>query len=451
MQISFKKVLIYNHYFVHNNPCINVHNLVILGMNKNTKENTMTNLFHQLMNIDKDTFKDENEKTELYFKGIFFHADMNENVRAEKITHVRACFRGDYIPILKRINFEDCNLVEVNGTNSAIYKGEKNYYWDFKKNEEYKSSKNPECDPRLAGLINEFNSLIYNKLWMSKKSAQLNYQYSDFYNEFKKKHYEVLDKERESWIFSKNTGAEFRHGFTFKHDKFLTKFNEKLDQQQITKEKLEQKKRQRELEKARVSDKVECPVCHGYAEWEKIHGEKVVYDHGFTVGYGHRNNPCFGSRYNCWEKSPKGKQDFLDQILRYRFKFIMRNQPTQERLNEINSKVVEVDQKIKELDANKTIELKDKRYQLSFLQYEYPTFIGYRLQVQLDMVLLTKLWTDAKNKTKEDILATINMLRDWKEQPTLNERKAEIQESMEISKPKKRKLTGAEMRRAFFG
>lgn len=411
----------------------------------------MTNLFNQLMNIDKDSFKDENQKTELYFKGIWFYADMNEDYRAEKITHVKACFTGDYIPVVKRINFELCHLVEVNGTNSAIYKGEKNYYWDFKKNEEYNASENPECDPRLAGLINEFNDLIYKKQWTDKKSVQLYFQYVNFYNEFKKKHYEVLDKDRESWIFSKNTGTDNRTGFTFKHDKFLTKFNEKLDQKEITKKKLEERKRRKELEKARVSDMVECPVCHGYAEWEKIHGEKVVYDHGFTVGYGHRNNPCFGSRYNCWEKSPKGKQDFLNDILRNRFKFIMRNQPTQERLDEINSKVVEIDQKIKELNANKTISLKDKRYELGFLQYQYPSFIGYRIQLKLDMVLLNRLWTDAKNKTKEDILASIKMLRDWKEQPTLNERKAEIQESMEISKPKKRKLTGAEMRRAFFG
>lgn len=423
-------------------------------MNKNIGELKMTNLFTQLINISENDFKKDKEQEPLRFKGISFYAEFNDDLRAVKIITVKASYRGEFVPTQKMFGGELCDLVEVDATNSCIYKGKKIYHWDLLPQEEITDDDCKYLNPRTAELINKFNKLCYVKSWSyTKKSEGYWSEFWRFEEEFLNKNRDVFEKgSHELERFKRYTGKpRFSYGFKFNHVKFLEKFNAHLEKKQITKEKLEQKKRQRELEKARVSDMVECPVCHGYAEWEKIHGEKVVYDHGFTVGYGHRNNPCFGSRYNCWEKSPKGKQDFLNDILRNRFKFIMRNQPTQERLNEINSKVVEIDQKIKELNANKTMTPKDRKYELSFLQYQYPTFIGYRICVKLGMVLLTKLWTDAKNKTKEDILATIKMLRDWKEQPTLNERKAEIQESMEISKPKKRKLTGAEMRRAFFG
>lgn len=413
----------------------------------------MNNLFTQLINISKDHFKTDNNQEPLQFKGVKFHAEFNDDFRAVKIVSVQASHRGDFFPTQKVFGGELCDLVEVDGTNSVIYKGKKIYHWDLKQREDLVQDDLKYCKPNTANLINEFNKLCFHKSWsFTKKSDGYWSEFWRMQDEFTNKHKDIFEKgSNEMSKFHDFTGRpKYSYGFTFKHDKFLEKFNAHLEKKQITKEKLEKRKRQRELEKARVSDMVQCPVCHGYAEWEKIHGEKVVYDHGFTIGYGHRNNPCFGSRYNCWEKSPKGKQDFLDQILRMRFKFIMRNPATVETLQKINRKIEEVDREIEILNNNQEISLADKRRQMGFLLIQYPSYLGYRISVKLSFTQISDLWMNSKNSAKKEILEAIKMLREWKEQPTLNETKAEIKKSVETNQTKKHPLSRSQVRRLFY-
>lgn len=415
----------------------------------------MDNLFNITTTVDKNTFKNEDIQEPLRFKGVDFYAVINsEGNHAEIITHVKAGHRGDFIPVKKRINFELCDLVEVNGSNSAIYKGEKNYYWDLKLREEIKVEDHPELHKDAVPLINEFNKMVNLKLWSwTKKSSSYHNEYWDFKDDFIQKHRNVFDYDsRELWFFGDHTGEpRYSYGFKFNHDKFLAKFNIKLQDNHVKKQKLEERKRRRELEKARISDMVECPVCHGYAEWEKIHGEKVVYDHGFTIGYGHRNNPCYGSRYNCWEKSPKGKQDYLTKILLQRFRFINKNQPTVERLNQINDQVVKADAIIKAIKEDKSLTPADRAYKLRLSHWDYPSFIGMSIQVKISHDQLIQLWNGAKNNNKQEIDQTIKMLREWQPQLTLNEKKAEMKETVEevSTKPKKHQFTLQEKRMMF--
>ena len=257
-------------------------------MNKNIGELKMTNLVTKLINISENDFKKDKEQEPLRFKGISFHAEFNDDLRAVKIITVKASYRGEFVPTQKIFGGELCDLVEVDATNSCIYKGKKIYYWDLLPQEEITDDDCKYLNPRTAELINKFNKLCYVKSWSyTKKSEGYWSEFWRFREEFLNNNRDVFEEgSHELERFKRYTGKpRFSYGFKFNHVKFLEKFNAHLEKKQITKEKLEQKKRQRELEKARVSDMVECPVCHGYAEWEKIHGEKVVYDHGFTVGH----------------------------------------------------------------------------------------------------------------------------------------------------------------------
>ena len=87
---------------------------------------------------------------------------------------------------------------------------------------------------------------------------------------------------------------------------------------------------------AQIEDKATCGICNKY--WEQVdmlgYGQKfglsknVIADHGFTLAYGGRNGVCFGARFNSWEKSPKVKIEYVKQVLDIVLKELSKQKPT---------------------------------------------------------------------------------------------------------------------------
>ena len=86
------------------------------------------------------------------------------------------------------------------------------------------------------------------------------------------------------------------------------------------------------LRKAQEEDKATCGICHQYWELVDMNGQKnIIADHGFTISkFGNgRNGVCFGARFESWEKSPKVKIEYVEQILKPILEKVKKEEPSE--------------------------------------------------------------------------------------------------------------------------
>ena len=82
--------------------------------------------------------------------------------------------------------------------------------------------------------------------------------------------------------------------------------------------------KEKRLQRALLTDIGTC----GYCEREQEIENGVIYDHGFTVGNGYRNNVCYGAGMRPYERSPEAKE-LLVKHLAEKIDFTKSQEPNQ--------------------------------------------------------------------------------------------------------------------------
>ena len=188
------------------------------------------------------------------------------------------------------------------------------------------------------------------------------------------------------------------------------------------------------LKKASLENKATCGICSDYWELVDMGGEgqkfglskNVIADHGFTIsrfGSG-RNGVCFGARFESWEKSPKVKIEYVEQILKPILEEVKKEEPSEGTL----------------LALTKSIErfkiALDKYYKLSFNErrdVEQPNRPEFMLSGQKVGLLLSttrpttlnelvEYWNNYKASIENEIIRFQTSVKNWTLQPTPRER-----------------------------
>ena len=212
--------------------------------------------------------------------------------------------------------------------------------------------------------------------------------------------------------------------------------NLKADQEKLLslKEKVRSGRRPKDLEKdyeaerlkkAAEEDKATCGICNQYWELVNIQDRKnIIHDHGFTIRPGFRAGVCFGARYECWEKSPESKKEYVRVILKPALAKVIKQEPTLETVKKVNDLIVERSNKFKAYyklsneEYKKTERPEKPEYRLSGQQ------IGVTLPLnkEINLEFLTKIWSDYKTHLENEIAEFETAIKNWKLQPTPRER-----------------------------
>ena len=244
--------------------------------------------------------------------------------------------------------------------------------------------------------------------------------------------------------------------------------NLKKDQELLLslKEKVRSGKRPKDLEKdyeaerlrkAQEEDKATCGICHDYWELVNMDNQKnIIADHGFYIGFGQRNNVCFGARFHCWEKSPESKIEYVKRILKPLLKEVLKEKPDASMVERAINRTIDYKKAIEE-HRNLPYEMKSKYRQQErdsgkyFARYvkdetcpedikkvhtivrrmERPSIMFSGQQVgedlpldtsKITLELLVKIWSDYKDRIQADIDSFQTAIKNWKLQPTPKER-----------------------------
>jgi len=189
------------------------------------------------------------------------------------------------------------------------------------------------------------------------------------------------------------------------------------------------------LKKAAEEDKATCGICNQYWELVNIQDRKnIIHDHGFTIRPGFRSGVCFGARYECWEKSPESKKEYVRVILKPDLKKVVQEKPTLETVKEVNYLIVERSNKFKAYyklsyeEQRKTDGPEKPGYILSGQQIG----VDLPLDKEINLEFLTKVWSDWKTHLENEIARFETAIKDWKLQPTPRERLTEFQADNKI-------------------
>ena len=177
--------------------------------------------------------------------------------------------------------------------------------------------------------------------------------------------------------------------------------------------------------KAQEEDKATCGICKQYWELVDIQDRKnIIHDHGFTIRPGFRAGVCFGARYECWEKSPESKKEYIRVILRPALAKVIKQEPTLETVKKVNDLIVERSNKFKAYyklsneEYKKTERPEKPEYRLSGQQ------IGVTLPLnkEINLEFLTKIWSAWKTHLENEIAEFETAIKNWKLKPTPRER-----------------------------
>jgi len=212
------------------------------------------------------------------------------------------------------------------------------------------------------------------------------------------------------------------------------------------------------LKKAQLEDKATCGICHDYWEQVDMNGEKnIIADHGFFIGFGQRNNVCFGARYHAWEKSPESKIQYVKQILKPLLKSVLEEKPDvsiahvlikrvedyfkaqEEYTNLPNGIIYKYRQQERDSgkyfarfvkdetcpeDIKKVHAIKERMSRPSIMfsgqQVETPITLNTK---EITLPYVIKIWSDYKDRIQADIQSFETAIKNWKLQPTPRERK----------------------------
>jgi len=211
------------------------------------------------------------------------------------------------------------------------------------------------------------------------------------------------------------------------------------------------------LRKAQLEDKATCGICHQYWEQVDMNGQKnIIADHGFFIGFGQRNNVCFGARFHAWEKSPESKIQYVKQILKPLLAKVLKEKPQASMVENAINRIIDYKKAIEE-HRNLPYEMKSKyrqqerdsgKYFARFVKDETcpedikkvhaivkrmnrPCIMFSGQQVgedlpldtsKITLELLVKIWSDYKDRIQADIQSFETAIKNWKLQPTPKER-----------------------------
>jgi hypothetical protein len=182
------------------------------------------------------------------------------------------------------------------------------------------------------------------------------------------------------------------------------------------------------IRKAALENKATCGICHNYWELVDMDNKKdIIADHGFTLGYGQRNNVCFGARFKSWEKSPESKIQYVKVMLKPTLKEVLDSYPSS----------ATVDALIKMMERYKVN--MDNYYKLpSDVRYktdkpESPEYllpgqqIGYSLSKvrNINLSLITEVWHGYKSRLENEIARFEKQITEWVLKPTPKEEQYE--------------------------
>lgn len=211
------------------------------------------------------------------------------------------------------------------------------------------------------------------------------------------------------------------------------------------------------LRKAQLEDKATCGICHQYWEQVDMNGQKnIIADHGFFIGFGQRNNVCFGARFHAWEKSPESKIQYVKQILKPLLEEVLKEKPQASMVEKVINRIIDYKKAIEE-HRNLPYEITSKyrqqerdsgKYFARFVRDETcpedikkvhaivkrmsrPSIMFSGQQVgedlpldtsKITLELLVKIWSDYKDRIQADIDRFQTAIKNWKLQPTPKER-----------------------------
>jgi hypothetical protein len=214
------------------------------------------------------------------------------------------------------------------------------------------------------------------------------------------------------------------------------------------------------LRKAQLEDKATCGICHDYWEQVDINGQKnIIADHGFFIGFGQRNNVCFGARFHAWEKSSESKIQYVKQILKPLLEEVLKEKPQTSMVERVIDRIIDY-KKAREEYRNlpngmaykyRQQERDSGKYFARFVRDETcpedikkvhaivkrmnrPCIMFSGQQVgedlpldtsKITLELLVKIWSDYKDRIQADIDRFQTAIKNWKLQPTPKESKNE--------------------------
>ena len=211
------------------------------------------------------------------------------------------------------------------------------------------------------------------------------------------------------------------------------------------------------LRKAQLEDKATCGICHDYWEQVNMNGQKnIIADHGFFIGFGQRNNVCFGARFHAWEKSPESKIQYVKQILKPLLEEVLKEKPQASMVERVIDRIIDykkAQEEYRNLPNGMAYKYRQQerdsgKYFARFVRDETcpedikkvhaikkrmnrPSIMFSGQQVgedlpldtsKITLELLVKIWSDYKDYLQANIDKFETAIKNWKLQPTPRER-----------------------------
>ena len=185
------------------------------------------------------------------------------------------------------------------------------------------------------------------------------------------------------------------------------------------------------IRKAALEDKATCGICHNYWELVDMDNKKnIIADHGFTLGYGQRNNVCFGARFKSWEKSPESKIQYVKVMLKPTLKEVLNSKPSQATVDAL-IKMVEQYEIADNFYWNLSREDRFNKESPEAPEYLLPgQQIGYKLYKpkvkNVNLSLITEVWFEYKSRLENEIARFEKQIAEWVLKPTPKERQEDV-------------------------
>ena len=192
------------------------------------------------------------------------------------------------------------------------------------------------------------------------------------------------------------------------------------------------------IRKAALENKATCGICHNYWELVDMDNKKdIIADHGFTLGYGQRNNVCFGARFKSWEKSPESKIQYVKVMLKPTLKEVLNSKPSQATVDAL-IKMVKQYEIADNFYWNLSREDRFDKKPPEAPEYLLPgQQIGYRLYKpkvkNVNLSLITEVWFEYKSRLENEIARFEKQIAEWVLKPTPKERQEDIAQTNAIN------------------
>jgi len=163
--------------------------------------------------------------------------------------------------------------------------------------------------------------------------------------------------------------------------------------------------------------------------------KNIIADHGFTLGYGQRNNVCFGARFKSWEKSPESKIQYVKVMLKPTLKEVLDSKPSQATVDAL-IKMVKQYEIADNFYWNLSREDRFDKKPPEVPEYLLPgQQMGYRLYKpkvkNVNLSLITEVWFEYKSRLENEIARFEKQIAEWALKPTPKEKQQKMEDKYE--------------------